>query len=556
MAIGKAIIMATDRVPPVLEVIRKLVASDVTIGTDAQLLSRFVGQRDEAAFAALVRRHGPMILGVCRRVLHNAHDAEDAYQATFLVLARKAKAIARPEALGNWLYGVAYRTALKARVTAARRYAQEKHSSAAREEINPIDELVLQEIRLLLDQEVSRLPERYRMPFVLCHLAGRTHDEAAQSLGCPRKTITTRLTRAREKLRARLVRRGLVLSAATFAAALSQSSASAAGTQIPVVDSTVRGAIEFAGTTATAAGTVSAPVAALTRGVLTSMIFTKLRAVLAVSLAIAVLATGAGLATFYALAGGTDAKQVAVPIAVFKAKAVAEPAIPKSDQQMLLGTWLPTSGEQNGEKLPEEKYAGGMLTFTDGKVVLRQAAGQEQEGTWSIDSEKNPKEIDMAFGGKTRMGIYELKGDTLKVAFAEFGRPTAFESSGATFMIFNREKKDKSDKELLEGTWIEESRGANGEKTPENDRWKLVFDGDKATWFVKGKTREGIFTIDPDQKPKEIDLTLANPTLVLNGIYELKGDVLKTLWRENDRGGLPKTFDPKEGVLIVLKKKK
>src|SRR5262249_4307978 len=154
---------------------------------------------------------------------------------------------------------------------------------------------------------------------------------------------------------------------------------SAAGTRIPVVDSTVRAAIHFAATKATAAGTVSAPVADLTRGVLASMMFTKLRAVLAVSAAIALLVSGAGLAAFHALAGGTDEKQAAGPIAVVNASPVDEPARPKSDQQLLLGTWLPTSGEQNGEKLPVEKYSGGKLVFTVDKVVLRQAGGQEQE---------------------------------------------------------------------------------------------------------------------------------------------------------------------------------
>jgi uncharacterized protein (TIGR03067 family) len=117
------------------------------------------------------------------------------------------------------------------------------------------------------------------------------------------------------------------------------------------------------------------------------------------------------------------------------------------------------------------------------------------------------------------------------------------------------DEKAKTDKELLQATWVEESRG-DGEKVPEGDRWKLVFEGDKATWRSKGKEHQGTFTLDPTRTPKEIDLNLADPTLTLNGIYELKGDTLKTLWRENDREGLPKTFDPKEGVLIVLKKMK
>jgi uncharacterized protein (TIGR03067 family) len=120
----------------------------------------------------------------------------------------------------------------------------------------------------------------------------------------------------------------------------------------------------------------------------------------------------------------------------------------------------------------------------------------------------------------------------------------------------NQGKKEKADKELLQGTWVEETRGADAEKVAEDDRWKLVFDENTVTWTDRGKDRQGIFTVDSERKPKEIDLTLANPTLVLTGIYELKGDTLKTLWRENDRGGLPKTFDAKEGFLIVLRKKK
>jgi uncharacterized protein (TIGR03067 family) len=122
-----------------------------------------------------------------------------------------------------------------------------------------------------------------------------------------------------------------------------------------------------------------------------------------------------------------------------------------------------------------------------------------------------------------------------------------------------KDKKAKSDKDLLQGTWIEQAgrKNKDGEEIPEEDRWTLVFEGDKVTWTIKGKKHEGTFTLDPDRKPKEIDLTLAKPrTLILNGIYEFKDGTLKTLWRENGRGSLPDKFDPKEGVLVVLKKKK
>src|SRR5262249_42961899 len=142
--------------------------------TDGQLLECFLTRRDEAAFAALVRRHGPMVLGVCRRMLHNPHDAEDAFQATFPVLGRKAATIARRELLGNWLYGVAYRTALDARAAAARRRVREKQVSEMPEPEASASEDVWRDLRPLLDEELSRLPDKYRVPVVLCDLEGRT----------------------------------------------------------------------------------------------------------------------------------------------------------------------------------------------------------------------------------------------------------------------------------------------------------------------------------------------------------------------------------------------
>src|SRR5262245_12621841 len=137
--------------------------------TDGDLLHRFVTQHDEGAFTALVRRHGPMVLGVCRRVLGDAHDAEDAFQATFLVLVRKAGRLARPALLGSWLYGVAHRTALEAKARAARRRAKESQVEPARPE-EPTPDVVWADLRPVLDEEVSRLPEKYRSAFVLCHL--------------------------------------------------------------------------------------------------------------------------------------------------------------------------------------------------------------------------------------------------------------------------------------------------------------------------------------------------------------------------------------------------
>jgi RNA polymerase sigma factor (sigma-70 family) len=250
--------------------------------TDGQLLECFLTQRDEAAFAALVRRHGPMVLGVCRRVLRNPHDAEDAFQAAFLVLVRKAASITQRELLGNWLYGVAYRTALDARAAAARRRAREKQVNEMPEPEAADAADVWRELRPLLDQELNRLPDKYRVPVVLCDLEGRTRKDVARQLGIPEGTLSGRLTTARRLLAERLTRRGLALSGAALATALSQGAAPAC-VPLPLMAATVQTAMGQA-----VGGVVSAKVAALTEGVVKTMFASKLK----IATAIVVLAAG------------------------------------------------------------------------------------------------------------------------------------------------------------------------------------------------------------------------------------------------------------------------
>src|SRR5262245_53131855 len=204
-----------------------ILAREANGPSDAQLLEGFFARRDEAAFTALVRRHGPMVLGVCQRVLHDLCDAEDAFQATFLVFVRKAATLRKPERVSNWLYGVAYRTALRARAQRVRQRAFEKPLLDLPSS-EPVAELVWQELRPILDQELNRLPDRYRSPLVLCYLEGKTKRQAARQLGRPEGTVSTQLARGRDILRQRLTRRGLMLSAAVLMAALSQETASAA----------------------------------------------------------------------------------------------------------------------------------------------------------------------------------------------------------------------------------------------------------------------------------------------------------------------------------------
>ncbi len=195
---------------------------------DSELLQRFVSGADEAAFELLLWRHQRLVFGVCRRVLHNTHDAEDALQATFLVLARKGRTIGRGESLAAWLYRVAYRCALTVRARQARR---EQALAADRDAVAPNDATQpaeRHELRDILDEELHRLPEQFRVPAVLCYLGGQTVDEAAEQIGCPRGTVASRLARARERLRVRLTRRGIVLPAGAAALALAEATADAA----------------------------------------------------------------------------------------------------------------------------------------------------------------------------------------------------------------------------------------------------------------------------------------------------------------------------------------
>jgi RNA polymerase sigma factor (sigma-70 family) len=205
--------MAEQSLPTLLDRLRRIVGPPGTGGlTDAELLERCVRPRDEAAFEVLVWRHGAMVLGVCRRLLRHEQDAEDAFQATFLAFVRKGGAVGKREALASWLYKVAYGVALRAKHEAAKR-ARRERSGVAAEVTAPPGDPGRHELRVVLDEEISRLPERYRAAFVLCQVEGHTDEEAARQLGCPRGTVSSRLTWALDRLWTRLTRRGLAFSA-------------------------------------------------------------------------------------------------------------------------------------------------------------------------------------------------------------------------------------------------------------------------------------------------------------------------------------------------------
>jgi RNA polymerase sigma factor (sigma-70 family) len=220
---------------PVLRHLRRLAAPAAEPASDRTLLERFTARHDEAAFSELVRRHGPLVQGVCRRLLGDIHAAEDAFQATFLLLATRAGSLRRPESVGCWLHGVARRVALRARVRADRLRRRERRADVKAVARPAAAELSWREVCAVLDDELARLPERYRAPLVLCYLEGRTRDEAAKQLGWSVTVLRGRLERGRDRLRQRLTRRGLGLEAALLVEAVAPVDVSAG-----VVEATVR----------------------------------------------------------------------------------------------------------------------------------------------------------------------------------------------------------------------------------------------------------------------------------------------------------------------------
>jgi cobalt-zinc-cadmium efflux system membrane fusion protein len=282
--------MPTQPLHSLIQYLRRTAApGDVSGVSDAELLERFLRQRDEAAFELLVWRYAPLVLGVGRRVLRDAGDIEDTFQAAFLILARSAHAIGRRASLGAWLHKAAYRVALAAQARAARRARREQPLDGLpvpSRDPDPAEEVAGRELGQALDEQLDRLPEKYRAVFVLRCLAGKTSAEAARELGCPVGTVESRLTRARARLRAALARRGLAFPASGLALAVTGEAALATR-----IAGTSRAALRFA------AGQSSGAAAAtrLAKGVLQAMFLTRLKVIAALTVVVMTVAAGAGL---------------------------------------------------------------------------------------------------------------------------------------------------------------------------------------------------------------------------------------------------------------------
>jgi RNA polymerase sigma factor (sigma-70 family) len=389
----------------VLDILRRAVGRDDA--TDAQLLERFLAERNEDAFRELVCRHGPMVRGVCRRLIGHLDDADDAFQAVFLVLARKGHVVRPRSAVGNWLHGVAYRTALEARTITRRRAVREKQVGdmpqprTLRSETEP-------DLKALLDAELARLPERYRLPVVLCELEGRSRKDAARQLGVPEGTLSSRLAAARKMLASRLARRGLACAGAALA--------------LPA-EAAVPAALITATTQVAVAANTAAPfVAALSERVVKTMLLAKLKLVSALLLTVCAATFG----IVRQIPGPAVARPAEVPTAPIVAAAPEEP---------------PAELPKRKEPEPEAKESSGwrarmlirtwvsQIAFTaDGRRLATGGPGEAE--LWDVTARKEHEPETFMFKMKELVTVQS-------VAFSPDGKLLAFGDDAGTVRIWD-----------------------------------------------------------------------------------------------------------------------
>jgi RNA polymerase sigma factor (sigma-70 family) len=378
--------MTNVRHSPILADIQRLFTDGTVTGLrESQLLEQYLARGDEAAFEAILRRHGPMVLGVCRRTLSDPHDVEDAFQATFLVLVTEADSIRDRDVLGTWLYRVARRIAVRARIDARRRRAHERKGAEGKARMDSrVGREESAELRAIIDEELGRLTDKYRSPLILCDLEGQTHEQAAVQLRCPVGTVKSRLSRARAKLRSRLVRRGLDPAPAFLAASLASDPIVAVPADL--LRSTVGAATQLVAGRVIAAGAVSAGVAALVQDTLRSITMITLKVAAAALTAAGVVAVGAGV--FARQAPGVQ-----------PAKGIAEIKKARSVERVSLK---------------------GRLDFDPGQTVAALAGARYQAARKSLDAYRAEYLRGRGSAGRARTGNIEtLRSKALRVLEAQ-----------------------------------------------------------------------------------------------------------------------------------------
>lgn len=409
---------------------RLMQAGTMTSSSDAELLDRFACHRDEAAFEALLNRHGPMVLWTCRRILHDTHNAEDAFQATFLVLARKAGSLWVKDTLATWLYRIAVRIAVAARTSTKLRQTHERQAALLRTAESNAHAPPDPDLLAYLCEEIDRLPARYRQPIILCHLQEMTHESAARMLQCPIGTVHGRLSRARSMLRKRLARRGLSTLTAVTACRLLEGRSLAASIPLVLGHATTRAASGLAASRVIPTGLISASVAEMTTRTLRTW---SLNAVWKFGLPalLTVLTLGTGLV---AVVGSNEGKGNPVRQEQRSAPAQADPG---PDEKAIQGKWIVTRIDQVNHQASEDEKAywkSGKMTMTiDATRIIFDTDGSS--APYTLDPSANPQRMRLLVNGKQRAtAIYKLEGDDLKI-FIGRGQPGVESIPPADFSI-------------------------------------------------------------------------------------------------------------------------
>jgi RNA polymerase sigma factor (sigma-70 family) len=551
--------MATAPLGTFLREIHRLAGGAGRQWTDRQLLDDFAVHRDEKAFAALVARHGPMVLRVCRRVLGHEQDAEDAFQATFLVLAQNTRSIHKREALAGWLHGVAYRTAMKAKRSAARR----RNHEARLRVVTPTSGAgpTWDEVQPVLDEEIERLPASYRAAFVLCVLEGKGGPEAAAELGCKVGTVGSRLTRARRLLQQRLARRGIQL--ATLLAGLSVAERAArAGVPAALAEAAVRYGLRVAAGK-TAAGTVPSQVAALAAGVSRAMFTGKIQVIAAVLLAVGLIVTGGVLAHQALAARGQAVESQTVPARgpepePAPAKEAAKPpaADRKGDRVELSGRVL----DPDGKPAPGARVY--LLDASPPGRPPKARATSDADGGFRFAFDKSEVALNYGYVNPWRAvfvvaaaeghglafhrlaGPEDVKDCTLRLARDDRpvegrvldleGRPLA----GVAIRLDSLGVPEGADLSAFVAA-LKANRSAY---PPENDLLTTVYSSDLRHLFPKTTTdKKGRFTIKGVGRERVVGLTFSAPTIETRRVRVLTRPA-ETLtvpaWKDNPDGHL------------------
>jgi RNA polymerase sigma factor (sigma-70 family) len=418
---GRISTMAHTRLGAVLRQIRGAVtAGALAEAPDGELLERFAARGEEGAFAALVRRHGPMVLGVCRRVLGHAQDAEDAFQATFLVLARQAESIRKQASVGGWLHRVAQRLAVKARARRARRHDHERRAGTMRKAEADVSG-AWQDLQGVLDEALQSLPEKYRSALVLSYLEGKTHEEARRQLGCPLATLRSWVARGRKLLRTRLARRGLALSAEALATALLAGAAEAAvpaALSCPTVEASVRLAV------GRPAGIVSERVIALAEQGLKAVGATRAKIALALLTALGLCAAGAGV----------TARRAGLPQRPGLPQAAGPKSEPGPDGRPTAKRMEPVRTDRYGDPLPPGAIARmGTVRFRHGSTVTGLAFTTDGKTLISGSYDKTVRLWDVTTGRELRR-LPALQGSVIDFCMSRDRKTFAAVDTGTLYL--------------------------------------------------------------------------------------------------------------------------